>query len=69
MSEPDKVTSVASHPNRETVSETNHPLSNSLSKAHQPRKNITFPRRVFDSLQKVLVTIVQQMALAASLEK
>ena len=65
MSEPGQVTSPVSHLNHETVSETNYLLSNLPSKAHQPRKNLTFQRRVLDSLQKVLVTIVQQMALAA----
>ena len=53
MSEPGQVTSLVSHLNRETVSETNYPLSNLPSKAHQPRKNLIFQRRVLDSLQKV----------------
>ena len=67
MSEPGQVTSLASHSNHETVSKTNHPLNNLPSKAHQPRKK--FPKKSLDSLQKVLVAIVQQMALAVSLEK
>ena len=57
MSEPGQVTSPASHPNHEIVSETSHPLSNLPSKAHQLRKNLIFQRRVLDSSQKVLVLI------------
>ena len=69
MSEPGQMTSPASHLNCETVSETNHPLSNLPSKAHQLGKKFIFRRRVLDSLQNILVAIVQQMALAESLEK
>ena len=69
MSKPGQVTSSTNHPNHETASETNHSLSNLSSKDHQPRKNLIFQRRVLDSLQKVLVAIVKQMALPASLEK